>query len=143
VTYAFWDTNLFIYQWDTTSVFRPSVSALRKKVLEAGVGLVTSTMTLGEVMTKPRKDGNEVLAQQYRTAVLQASTVVPFDQEAADLYASIRAQANVRQPDAIQLASAAKHGVELFITNDKDLWNLRIPGIHFIVSIETALTLIR
>ena len=143
MTYAFWDTNLFIYQWDTTSVFRPSVRALREKVLEAGVGLVTSAMTLGEVMAKPRKDGNEVLAQQYRTAVLQASTVVSFDEETADLYAHIRAQTNVRRPDGIQLASAAKHGVELFITNDKDLWKLRISGIHFIVSIETALTLIR
>ncbi len=34
------------------------------------------------------------------------------------------------------------HGVELFITNDDKLWKLRIPGIHFIVSIETALSLI-
>jgi predicted nucleic acid-binding protein len=142
MTHVFWDTNLFIYLFDASSPYRPNVHALRQKMLDAQIGLVTSTMTLGEVVTGPRKDGNEVLAAHYRAALTQAATIVPFDEKAADLYATVRAQHRVKQPDGIQLSSAAAHGVELFVTNDGDLCKLRVPGIHFIVSIETALGLI-
>lgn len=142
MTHVFWDTNLFIYLWDEKSPFRPPVYALRQKMLATQISLVTSTMTLGEIITGPRKAQNEVLAAQYRTGLTQSATVIPFDEQAADLYATIRAQHDVKQPDAIQLASAAVHGVELFITNDDKLWKLRVPGIHFIVSIETATGLI-
>ncbi len=141
-THFFWDTNLFIYQWDNNSPFQASVYALRRKMLAAGIGLVTSSMTLGEVMAGPRRDGQEVIAQQYKSALAHAATIVPFDDRAADLYATVRAQTRVKQPDGIQLACAAAHGVELFITNDDKLWKLRVPDVHFIVSIETALSLV-
>src|ERR1700678_951019 len=77
MTHFFWDTNLFIYQWDNSSVFQPSVHALRKKMLEGGIGLVTSAMTLGEIMTGPRRDGQEAIALQYKAALTQAATIVP------------------------------------------------------------------
>ncbi|HEY5056069.1 MAG TPA: PIN domain-containing protein [Acidobacteriaceae bacterium] len=143
VTHVFWDTNLFIYQWDVGSVFHRSVVQLRKKMVQADVQLVTSTMTLGELMAGPRRDGQEELAMRYRAAVAQSAVVVPFDDHAADLYSRIRAKSRIRQPDGIQLACAAAHGAELFVTNDGDLQGLQIPRIHFIVSIETALALLR
>jgi predicted nucleic acid-binding protein len=142
VTHFFWDTNLFIYHWDANSPFRSSVHALRQKMLAAGIGLVTSAMTLGELMTGPRRDGQEAIALQYHAALTQAASIVPFDNKAADLYATIRAQTRVKQPDGIQLACAGAHGVELFVTNDDKLWKLRVPAVHFIVSIETALSLV-
>jgi predicted nucleic acid-binding protein len=142
MTHVFWDTNLYIYLLEKNSPFRPPVYTLRQKMLAAQISLVTSTMTLGEVITGPRIMGDEALAAQYRNLLTKTSTIVPFEEKAADLYATIRAQHRVKQPDAIQLASAATHGVELFITNDDKLWKLRVPGIHFIVSIETATGLI-
>ena len=111
-------------------------------MLGSGIDLVTSTMTLGELMAGPRRNRQDALALQYRAALAQSARVVPFGEKAADLYATLRAQTNVRQPDAIQLACAAAHGVELFITNDSNLWKVRIVGIHFIVSVETALKLV-
>ena len=142
MTHLFWDTNLFIHQWDNRSPFQPSILELRRKMLAAGIGLVTSSMTLGELMTGPRRDGQEAIALQYRAALSQSAIIVPFDDRVADLYASVRAQTRVKQPDGIQLACAASHGVELFVTNDDKLWKLRVPGIHFIVSTETALSLV-
>ena len=141
-THFFWDTNLFIYQWDAQSTLQPSVQALRQKMLTAGIGLVTSAMTLGEIMAGPRRAGQESLAQQYKAALTQTAAIVPFDERAADLYATVRAQSLVRQPDGIQLACAGAHGAELFVTNDDHLWKLRVPDVHFIVSIETALSLV-
>ncbi|MBS1799058.1 MAG: type II toxin-antitoxin system VapC family toxin [Acidobacteria bacterium] len=142
MTHVFWDTNLFIYLLDAHSQFRTPVSSLRQKMLVSGSDLVTSTMTLGEVMTGPRRHNHEPLAQQYKSAITQVATIVPLDERAADIYSSIRASHRVKPPDAIQLACAAAYGVELFVTNDEDLHKLRIPGIHFIVSIQTALQLI-
>jgi len=142
MTHFFWDTNLFIYQWDNNSPFHSAVLALRRKMLATGIGLVTSSMTLGELMAGPRRDGQEAMALRYRAALSQAATIVPFDDRAADLYATVRAQTRVRQPDGIQLACAASHGVELFVTNDDKLWKLRVPDVHFIVSTETALSLV-
>lgn len=142
MTYAFWDTNLFIYLLDSHSQFRSSVGTLRQKMLASDVGLVTSTMTLGEVMTGPRKNNQEALALKYQAAISQTATIVSLDEKAADLYSKIRATQRVKQPDAIQLACAAAHGVELFVTNDGDLSKLHVPGIHFIVSIQTAIQII-
>lgn len=142
MTLCFWDTNLFIYQWDTTSPFRPSVQTLRRKMITSNAGLITSAMTVGEVMTGPLSQGLNTLAAQYKNALLQAANVVTFDAKAADLYAQVRAQYRIKQPDAIQLACAAAHGVELFITNDDRLQKIRLPGIHFVVSIQTALQLL-
>jgi predicted nucleic acid-binding protein len=142
MTHFFWDTNLFIYQWDNNSPFQTPVLALRRKMLATGIGLVTSSMTLGELMAGPRRNGQETIALQYKAALSQSATIVPFDERAADLYATVRAQTRVKQPDGIQLACAASHGVELFVTNDDRLWKLRVPGVHFIVSTETALSLV-
>jgi predicted nucleic acid-binding protein len=139
---VFWDSNLFIYFFEGGTEFTPLVMSLRKKMVSVGAELISCTMALGEVMTGPRAEKSEDLALLYRSSMLQSATVVPFDINAADLYATIRSQNNVSQPDGIQLACAAAHGVELFVTNDRDLQKLRIPGIHFIVSIETALTLL-
>lgn len=143
MTYSFFDTNLFIYEWERNRQYLEPVRDLRRRMSKAGIGLVTSTMTLGEVMCKPKQAGNEALAQQYKAALQQVATIVSFDLKAAELYAQIRADYRVKHPDAIQLACAAAHGVELFITNDVELGELRIPGIHFIVSISTALRLVR
>jgi hypothetical protein len=42
----------------------------------------------------------------------------------------------------LRSAHALDAEIELFITNDDKIWKLRVPGIHFIVSIDTALALI-
>jgi predicted nucleic acid-binding protein len=142
LTRVFWDSNLFIYFMEGGSPLTPLVISLRRQMLSKKAELITCTMAMGEVMTAPRAEKDEELAVLYRNSMLQSATVVDFGQTAADLYATIRSQNRVSQPDGIQLACAAAYGVELFVTNDNDLCKLRIPGIHFIVSIETALRLL-
>jgi len=62
--------------------------------------------------------------------------VVSFDAQIAWRYASLRATHTIRNADAIQLACAAHFGVDLFITNDKNLHKLNVPGIGFIAPLE-------
>lgn len=141
MTRFFWDTNIFIYLLDAKGEWNEAARLLRNSMKQHGIHLVTSTMTLGELQVGARKAGDPTVAAQYRAAVLRTATVVPFDESAAQHYAEVRATTSVRGPDAIQLACAAAHNVELFVTNDNRLQKARVPGIHFIVSIATAVQL--
>ena len=68
-----------------------------------------------------------------------AVELLPFDAETAEIFARIRAEHNVSPADAIHLASAAQGRVDLFLTNDRQLCRLNIPGIHFIAGLDTNL----
>jgi len=47
---VFWDTNLFIYLIERHPTFYPKVLALHQKHRDQGDELVTSTLTLGELL---------------------------------------------------------------------------------------------
>lgn len=132
---VFWDTNLFIYLFEDHPEFSKPTIELRHRMLERRDELVTSMMTLGEIQVKPRREKDYTLAARYRDAIKQSSTVAPFSETAANIYAELREKPGVKSPDAIQLSCAAAAGVELFITNDASLHRLTVPGIHFVTSL--------
>ncbi len=135
---VFWDTNLFIYLFEDHGPQSARVSALRRRMLDRNDQLCSSTLTLGEVLVKPREAGNEALERQYEEALSQTTLLIPFDRDAARLYAEIRRERGIRAPDAVQLACAAQARVDLFITNDNRLSRYRVPGIQFVASLERA-----
>ena len=51
-----------------------------------------------------------------------------------DLFGRLRAKHRTSAADTIHLACAAVAGVDLFLTNDKDLVKLHVPGIKFIAN---------
>lgn len=132
----FWDTNLFIYLLEDYGKLSKAVVELRRNMLVRGDQLLTSALTLGEILVKPAEEGNEELCRKYEEAITRVSLVLPFDLKAARLYASIRCDRSVRAPDAVQLACAAGAVVDLFVTNDRRLQKKRVDGIQFIVSLE-------
>jgi predicted nucleic acid-binding protein len=132
----FWDTNPFVYLFEKHPDYWKQVKELREKMTRRGDQLVTSSMTLGEIQVKARRMGRYEDADRYRNAVIQVASIVGFDVKAADAYAMIREKTNIRGADAIQLACASAVGVEVFITNDKQLHNLSIPNVHFIVPLD-------
>ncbi len=133
---VFFDTNIFIYIFEGVDPFRSRVLEIRKRMLERGDRIVTSAMTLGEVLVKPTKLGQASLIQQYDQAIRSTCHIVNFDPSVAWRYASLRATHNLRNADAIQLACAAQSGVDLFITNDIHLQKLNVPGIGFIAPLD-------
>jgi len=138
VSRVFWDTNLFIYLFEDRGERADRVAALRKRMLDRDDELLTSTLTIGEILVKPQRAGRADLARQYEQRIVEGATVVPFDLAAARAYASVRMDAAVKGPDAIQLACAAAAKANLFITNDDRLADRRVPGIDFIVSLARA-----
>jgi predicted nucleic acid-binding protein len=134
----FWDTNLFIYLLEDYAELSQRVARLRRSMLERGDQLVTSTLTLGEILVKPYERGKYELARKYEQTITAASQMLSFDAKAAGIYARLRCDRSLRAPDAIQLACAAASGVDLFITNDAHLQSRHVEGIQFIVSLERA-----
>ena len=134
----FWDTNLFIYLFEGSGSQAERVKNLRRSMSLRGDQLLTSTLTLGEVLVKPTERGDDELARKYEEAITGAALVLPFDSKAAKLYAALRTDRSLRAPDAIQLACAAATRVDLFVTNDERLWRKQVEGIQFIVSLERA-----
>jgi len=134
----FWDTNLFIYLFEEYGELSQRVQTIRKKMLERGDQLFTSTFTLGELLVKPIEKGSLELCKKYEHALANSAVLIPFDIRAAVNYGRLRCDRSIRPPDAIQLACAGSAGVDLFITNDERLRSKRVEGIHFLTSLRGA-----
>jgi predicted nucleic acid-binding protein len=134
----FFDTNVFIYMFEGLEPNRTRMLGIRRRMLERGDQIVTSAMTLGELLVKPTKLGQVSLIEQYDRAVRSTAQVISFDAQVAWRFASLRATHNIRSADAIQLACAAHAGVDLFLTNDQRLHSFNVPGIGFITPLERA-----
>ncbi len=132
----FFDTNVFIYLFEDYEPFSSMVDACWRRMVQRGDRLVTSAMTLGELLVKPTRVGAASLIEQYDRAIRSRAQVVNFDSAVAWRYASLRATHRIRNADAIQLACAAHFGVDLFITNDHQLHRLNVPGIGFIAPLD-------
>ena len=132
----FFDTNVFIYLFEDYEPFSSMVEASWRRMIQRQDQLVTSAMTLGELLVKPAKLGQVSLVEQYDRAIRSRAQVLTFDASVAWRYATLRSTHNIRTADAIQLACAAHFGVDLFITNDKGLHKLDVPGIGFIAPLE-------
>ncbi len=135
----FWDTNLFIYLFEKNPVYLERVVSIRKRMVERGDTLSTSTLSMGEILVKPVQSADHPMVERY-TAYFQSTQlkIIPFDHAAAQAYARIRADRSISRPDAIQLACAASRKTDLFITNDLRLAAKVIPGIQFISSLDSA-----
>lgn len=133
----FWDSNLFIYLFEVNAEWSGRVIELRQRMLERKDHLLTSYLTVGEVLTKPRSAANSVLEKSYLNFFLHGPVeLIPFEVEAAKRYAEIRSRERIRPADAIQLACAAASKTDLFVTNDSRLSSLVISGIIFVTGIE-------
>lgn len=134
----FWDTNLFIYLIEDCGKLSDRVAAIREHMTERGDQLLTSSLTLGEILVKPIEAARDDLRLAYERALRSAALIVPFDDGAAVAYAQVRQDRAIRPPDAIQLACAARAGCDLFITNDERLSRKRVKNIEFITSLSSA-----
>jgi predicted nucleic acid-binding protein len=139
VSRIFLDTNFFIYLIQGTGPLSIRTKYLLNAFSSRRDEILTSVMTLGEMLVQPMRNGDRVLAQRYRMILNSPGiTVLPFLEDAAVAFARIRVDKSIKPPDAIQLATAAIAGCDLFLTNDERLMKTAVPGIHFITSFDKA-----
>lgn len=134
----FWDTNLFIYLFEDKGELAEQIVSLRERMLERQDQLLTSALTLGEILVKPLEVGDGELMRHYESTITASAAVLPFDKAAATAFATVRQNRSIQPADAIQLACASAAGVDLFVTNDQRLSRYVVPGIHFIQSLAVV-----
>jgi len=134
---VFWDTNLFIYLFEQNPEWSAQVIEFRQRMVARKDELLTSYLTVGEALTKPRETGNSVLEKSYFNFFVNSPIeLIAFEMKAAKHYAEIRSRERIRPADAIQLACAAAARTDLFVTNDNRLSSMTISGITFIAGID-------
>lgn len=134
----FWDTNIFIYFFEDQGRQGTMARKLRENMIRRGDQLITSAMTVGEILVKPQERQDLDLCKQYERAITNAALIVPFDLAAAKRFSVLRLNRSLRAPDAIQLACAATVCSDLFVTNDDRLSAMQVDGIQFIASLSRA-----
>jgi predicted nucleic acid-binding protein len=135
----FFDTNLFIYFIEDRGERSARVGGILERMSERRDELLSSTLTLAELLVKPFASGNVALADRYEKLLSAPGiSLLPFDKSSARIYARLRNDKTVKAPDAIQLACAAAARCDLFITNDDRLSRKIVPGIQFIASLDRA-----
>ncbi len=132
----FWDTNVFIHYLEDAGPEGKAARELMRRMRKRGDHLITSWMTIAEIQVQPALVGQTQLAEELRDAILQDAEIVPFDRRASEAYVRVRVKTRIKGPDAVQLATAAAHNVDLFVTNDKQLLGVTVPGIHFLATID-------
>jgi predicted nucleic acid-binding protein len=127
------DTAPLIYFIKENPLYLPHLRAFFDAVDQGHLRVVTSVLTLVEVLIHPLRLGNSRIADEYRRILLHASNVetLPVSAAIAEAAARLRAKHNLRKPDSIQIATAIAAGATSFLTNDVQLAGQWIP--HVIV----------
>jgi len=92
--------------------------------------LVTSALTLLEVLVVPYRSGDHILAERY-AAILTRSRgikVADISRDHLRAAAQLKAATGIKTPDSLQLVAALAAKCSTFLTNDRDLPTL--PGIR-------------
>jgi len=126
------DTVVFIYFIEEHVQFLPVLEPLFKEVDGGRRELVTSALTLLEVLVVPYRSGDLLLAGRYEALLTQSRgvRVAEISRDHLRAAAQLRAATGVKTPDSLQLVAALAAGCSTFLTNDRDLPN--IPSLRIL-----------
>lgn len=119
------DTAPLIYFMEEHPAYIDATVCFFEAMDEGAFKVVTSTVTLVEVLVHPLRSKNTQLAAEYRDILTNSKLItVEVSRAIAEQAARIRASYNMRTPDAIQMAAALSAEATFFFTND-----IRLPNI--------------
>ena len=126
------DTAVFIYFIEEHPRYLPDILPLFEEADGGKRELVTSALTLLEVLVVPYRAGNRFLAERYEALLTRSRGIRLVELSRAHLRAAaqLRATTGVKPPDALQLVAALGVGCATFLTNDRRL--PRIPGLRIV-----------
>ena len=131
---------LHAYWFEDNPDFGERVHQIYEGMQQRGDSLCSSLFVLSEVLVGPVKTGDlpsaDAIEQFFHS---DAITLLPFTPEAVRIFSNLRANHGIKSLDALHLAITATAHVDLFLTNDKRLHKLKVPGLPFIASLETDL----
>ena len=119
------DSVVFIYWIEEAPEALPLLRPIFEAIDAGAIAAVTSAITLLEVLVVPYRAGNAALTDRYETLLRRSRGLSLVDLTLAHLRtaARLRADLELRTPDALQVAAGLSKGCSSFLTNDR-----RIPS---------------
>jgi predicted nucleic acid-binding protein len=118
------DTAIIIYTLEGNETYLAALTPLWDKFQSGNIELVTSELTLMEVLVQPLKTNNLALAADYEEFLTtSAIQLVPVNRSTLKNAAQIRSTKNLKTPDAIHASTAIQHSCTIFLTNDRGFQN--------------------
>lgn len=127
------DTSVFIFQIEGNPRYQELVHALFSWLERPRARAVTSTITMLELLVQPYRTRNLGRVNEFY-ALLSTHPNLEWSAptlEIADLAAKLRAEYNLRTPDAVQAATALARRATGLISNDRVF--KRVPGLEVVV----------
>jgi predicted nucleic acid-binding protein len=126
------DTAAFVYWIEESRDHLDSIAPLFRAADAGQIEVVTSALTLLEVLVVPYRAGHLTLAERYEALLTRSRGVRMIEIDRAQLRsaAQLRALHGIRTPDALRLTAAFAARCPVFVTNDRRL--PEIPGLRIL-----------
>jgi predicted nucleic acid-binding protein len=126
------DTAIFIYLIEEEPRYLPLIAPLFEEADQGRRQLVTSAVTLLEVLVVPYRAGDVRLAERYEALLTNSRGVRLVDASRDQLRAAaqLRGATGMKTPDALQIAAALSTGCKALLTNDRAL--PVVPGLRIV-----------
>jgi predicted nucleic acid-binding protein len=126
------DTAIVIYTLEGNTSYLASLEPLWTKFQSGNIELMTSELTLMEVLVQPLKTNNLELAADYEEFLTNSTIqLLPVSRVILKNAAQLRSVKNIKTPDAIHASTAIQHSCTIFLTNDRGFQNT--PGLPVMI----------
>jgi predicted nucleic acid-binding protein len=115
------DTSVFIYFIEEHPIYFEVCDRFFNYLEKGKIEAVTSTLTLTEILVQPYRQKNDELVLKFYSLFTTYPHLSwqPLTLPISDLAAKLRADHNLKTPDAIHAASALSSGTTCIICNDQ------------------------
>ena len=126
------DTVIVIYSIEKFPGYFSLLEPMWQKLQARTIQIITSEITLLETLIMPIRQSNTDLIRRYEALLFSPEiSLVAVNQAILRSAATLRAQTNLKTPDAIHAATALNKGCTVFLTNDAAL--RKVPGLSTVV----------
>lgn len=114
------DSSIFIYQLEENPRYVALTDVVFSWMAQPASRAVTAAITMTEILVPPYRNSDPELLDKFYGLLSTYPNLhwTSIDLEIADIAARVRAQHNLRTPDALQAATALHAHATAFITND-------------------------
>lgn len=126
------DSVSIVYYLERNPRYFAAATEWMERVNAGALTAAASVLLLSEVLVPAYRAGNPAAARQARAALERIPNfeLVQVTSAVSDVAARLRAEHNLRTPDALHVATALNEGVGWLVTNDRRLQRVEAEGIR-------------
>ncbi|KAF3889315.1 MULTISPECIES: type II toxin-antitoxin system VapC family toxin [Nostocales] len=131
------DTNIWIYALEGYPEYFQDLTQLFQRITQGDLTAVTSELSLAEALVKPFQNQNLRQQQIYKQFISNSKnlSVISISRDILIEASQLRANVNIKLPDAIHAATAKLTLCSTFLTNDKRFQS--VPNISVVLLSQT------